>query len=197
VRRCPSFPAPRSACCERGVLSVVLLHQAQLGDPGSGDGEGDEIDEHRLRMYERSKLRYYYAVAECDSVATAVALYEECDGLELQRSACHLDLRFVPDDQARQIDGQAGQSASRQKCGRAGAMHDASQQRLSLRPDARVPWHATPCAAARGVAMCGMSRRGLALSRTLEGVSCATARLRCRRTTRRPTSRRARCSTRA
>lgn len=53
----------------------------------------------RIRMYERSKLRWYYAIAECDSKATALRLYEECDGLEFQRSACKFDLRFVPDEQ--------------------------------------------------------------------------------------------------
>eukprot|EP00983_Pelagomonas_calceolata_P074161 1152440-Pelagomonas_calceolata.AAC.7 len=43
--------------------------------------------------------RYYYAVAECDSAATAAALYDACDGAELGRGTgggCKLDLRFVP-----------------------------------------------------------------------------------------------------
>ncbi len=55
----------------------------------------------QLRLYERSKLRYYYAIIECDSVASAARLYGECDGLEFELSACKFDLRFVPDDQAR------------------------------------------------------------------------------------------------
>lgn len=53
----------------------------------------------QLRMYERSKLRYYYAVIECDSVASAARVYTECDGLEFELSACKFDLRFVPDEQ--------------------------------------------------------------------------------------------------
>lgn len=29
--------------------------------------EGGEVDQRRLRLYERSKLRYYYAIITCDS----------------------------------------------------------------------------------------------------------------------------------
>lgn len=32
-------------------------------------------------MYERERLRFYYAIVECDSAATAASLYKQCDGL--------------------------------------------------------------------------------------------------------------------
>lgn len=71
----------------------------QDDEASSSDDSGNEVDQRRLQLYERSRLRYYYAVVECQDVRTAAHLYAECDGIEFLRSACKLDMRFVPDEQ--------------------------------------------------------------------------------------------------
>mmetsp|Transcript_72928 Transcript_72928/g.84606 ORF Transcript_72928/g.84606 Transcript_72928/m.84606 type:complete len:650 (+) Transcript_72928:43-1992(+) len=57
--------------------------------------EGD-IDAEKLRQYEKDRLRYYFAIIECDSVATADKIYEECNKYEFEKTAIKIDLRFVP-----------------------------------------------------------------------------------------------------
>ena len=88
----------------RPSASITCASQPKLScapqDTVSSESDsGDEVRKRKLQLYERSRLRYYYAIVDCADLATAARLYDECDGLEFLRSACKFDLRFVPDQQ--------------------------------------------------------------------------------------------------
>jgi hypothetical protein len=80
----------------RGVLQPAKASAAS----GAGAGRGARLDKELVRKYELNKLKYFFAVAEFDCAATAAAVYEAADGLEMENSSNVLDLRFVPDDTA-------------------------------------------------------------------------------------------------
>ncbi|EME40559.1 hypothetical protein DOTSEDRAFT_74196 [Dothistroma septosporum NZE10] len=60
--------------------------------------EGDEFDTAKLRQYQLERLRYFYAVIECDGHGTAKTIYDAMDGREYLSTSNFFDLRFVPDD---------------------------------------------------------------------------------------------------
>ncbi|KAI0082298.1 hypothetical protein K474DRAFT_1655677 [Panus rudis PR-1116 ss-1] len=61
-------------------------------------GGGEDYDEDALRRYQLERLRYYYAIVECDTVEAASHIFNELEGTELERSANVFDLSFVPND---------------------------------------------------------------------------------------------------
>ncbi|KAI0788484.1 hypothetical protein C8Q75DRAFT_799232 [Abortiporus biennis] len=61
-------------------------------------GDGEDYDEDALRKYQLERLRYYYAIVECDTIEAASHIYTELEGTELERSANVFDLSFVPED---------------------------------------------------------------------------------------------------
>lgn len=57
--------------------------------------EEDVMDVEKLRAYERSKLKYYFAVAEFRNSDSADKVYKELDGMEFENSSASFDLRSL------------------------------------------------------------------------------------------------------
>ncbi|KAJ2337890.1 pre-rRNA-processing protein esf1, partial [Coemansia sp. RSA 2618] len=113
VRIYPSdFGAERMAkeAIEGPPREIFADAKAERGSDESSDDSDDEVDlvkeqikdngeldQVALRKYEIEKMRYYFAVVECDSISTAKMICSQCDGAEYEASANFFDLRFIPD----------------------------------------------------------------------------------------------------
>ena len=87
----------------RGPIEVVATPVIDDDDDDDGDpnedSEQQEYMQEKLRRYQLNRLKYFYAIVECDSAETANSLYEQLDNFEFESSASTLDLRFVPDSE--------------------------------------------------------------------------------------------------
>lgn len=55
-----------------------------------------DFDPAKLRKYEASRLKYFFAVVEMASSSHAERVYKEVDGLEFEHSSAALDVRSIP-----------------------------------------------------------------------------------------------------
>ncbi|CAL5213819.1 unnamed protein product [Lathyrus oleraceus] len=83
---------------EEEVRGPVGLFDDENETSDEDDNGDSDADNEKLRAYEKSRMRYYFALVECDSSATADHIYKENDGVEFEHSSNPLDLRFIPDN---------------------------------------------------------------------------------------------------
>ncbi|XP_038662807.1 ESF1 homolog [Scyliorhinus canicula] len=83
---------------EEEMRGPVELLDNNLPEDADEDTEEQRVIREKVREYQFKRLKYYYAVVDCDSPETANKLYEECDGMEYESSCSFLDLRFIPDE---------------------------------------------------------------------------------------------------
>jgi hypothetical protein len=57
-----------------------------------------DFDPEKLREYETSRLKYFFAVVEMVTPSHADTVYKEVDGLEFEHSSVALDVRAIPTD---------------------------------------------------------------------------------------------------
>jgi hypothetical protein len=65
---------------------VQIFNDTTDDGPLVKEDDGKEFNIQELRKYQLDRLRYYYAIVETNSVETARAIFEACDGSEFESS---------------------------------------------------------------------------------------------------------------
>jgi hypothetical protein len=82
----------------QGPPTEIFKTEKDLLNTSLQNDDGKDFNMVALRKYQMDRLRYYYAVIECDSISTAKAIFNTCDGAEFESSANLIDLRYIPDE---------------------------------------------------------------------------------------------------
>ncbi|KCV69939.1 hypothetical protein H696_03404 [Fonticula alba] len=80
------------------MLETLAQRKHHLHARDLDTGEEGQVADPRLIKYQLERLRYYYAVVECDSVRTAMEVFAGCNDIEFEDSGNLVDLRYIPDD---------------------------------------------------------------------------------------------------
>ena len=67
------------------------------------DNIESDFDPEKLRAYEVSKLKYYFAVVEFTTYEAADVAYKELDGMEVGHSSANMDLRSIPPTEVQNV----------------------------------------------------------------------------------------------
>ena len=71
----------------------LVFHDDLIAQNGRRGKSG--FDEVALRRYERDRLKYYFAIATCDSCRTAEVLHSQLDQVEVENSATSLVYTYI------------------------------------------------------------------------------------------------------
>ena len=74
----------------------IIIHS--IDDYSNKIETNEGLDTSKLRAYELKKLKFYYAVVEFKSLKISNYIYENYDGMEIERTQMFMEMRFVPDD---------------------------------------------------------------------------------------------------
>ncbi|XP_033985474.1 ESF1 homolog isoform X2 [Trematomus bernacchii] len=91
------FPSEFGKQRLKGEETQGPMELKALPDDSEDDNEEERGYREKMRDYQFKRLKYFYAVVQCDTTDTAAKIYEECDGYEYESSCSVLDLRFIPE----------------------------------------------------------------------------------------------------
>lgn len=74
-----------------------------ISNTGENSNKETDFDQEKLRAYEASKLKYYFAVVEFAKAEYADIAYKEVDGMEFEHSSAAIDLRAIPVDSLSEV----------------------------------------------------------------------------------------------